>query len=244
LVVLDYSPVATWCLQALLGVIATLLIYALVRRLGGGPYAALAAALLYALDFEVLAIEHKIQTETLASFLLLIAAHLAVTIVDARRASRAPAAVLGLVLAYLCLVRPDELAITVYLAVALTIAVRVARSGPAARGLRGAVGPALWILVPPLVVLAAWTGFNRAAIGVTSVDTVLGYNMIGHVAAYVRAEPGPNYPIDAAYVAARARREQHTSDLVNLRASAQAAMERASHLNAAHLGGRLESRGG
>jgi hypothetical protein len=63
--------------------------------------------------------------------------------------------------------------------------------------------------------------------------------MIDHVAPYVRAQPGPARAITAAYVAARTRRERHSDDLANLSADAQPAMERAAHLDAAHLSGRL-----
>jgi hypothetical protein len=235
LLVLGYSPVATWCVQALLGVAATLLVYALARRLGAGAQVAFAAGLLYALDLEVLALERTVLTETLTSFLLLVAAHLTVAIVTARRARRATLGALGLVLAYLCVVRPDQLAIAVYVAVAVCIAIATARTA----GPRFGRGALAWIIVPPVVVLAAWAGVNRATIGVSTVSTVLGYNMIDHVAPYVQPEPGRDHGITVAYVAARQRRQARTSDLGNLSADAQPAMERASGLDAAHLSGRL-----
>jgi hypothetical protein len=68
---------------------------------------------------------------------------------------------------------------------------------------------------------------------------VLGYNMIDHVAPYVQPELGRNHGITSAYVAARRQRAARTSDLGNLSADAQPAMERASGLDAAHLSGRL-----
>ncbi len=237
LLALGYSPVATWCLQALLGVAATLLVYALIRRLGAGPRIAFVAGLLYALDLEVLALERTVLTETLASFLLLVAAHLVVTVLSSERPRRLTLAGLGLVLAYLCLVRPDQLAIAAYVTVAVGIALAVARSGP--RRWRVPVRSVGWILLPPVIALAAWAAVNRATIGVGTVSTVLGYNMIDHVAPYVRVEPGRDRALTAAYVAARQRRQARTSDLGNLSADAQPAMERVSGLDAAHLSGRL-----
>jgi Dolichyl-phosphate-mannose-protein mannosyltransferase len=241
LLAVGYSPVATWCVQAALGVIATLLVYGLVRRLGGGARIALVAALVYTLSFEVLAVERTVLTETLASFLLLVAAHFAVTIVQSGRTRGASALFLGLTLAYLCLVRPDALAVTVYLALAVAVALYVARADRPGRRRASAARTAFAILTPPLLVLAAWAGVNRATIGITSVSTVIGHNMIDHVAAEVRVTPGPDHSITSAYVAARVRREAHTRDLGNLSYDAELAMERASHLDAAHLSGRLLS---
>jgi len=233
LLALGYSPRAAWVLQALLGILATFLVYALVRRLGGGSTVALAAGLLYTLDLDVLAVEHMVMTEAIASFLLLVAAHLALTVLERAspraRSWTAPALLLALTIAYLCLVRPDMLILGAYLVLTLAIATHSARP--------------LWILVPALAVLVAWAGANRATIGVFTVSTVLGHNMIDHVAKYVTVEPGRNHGITAAYVAAREQRERHTSDLGNLSADAEAAMERASHLDAAHLSGRLLSIG-
>lgn len=231
LLVLGYSPRATWCVQALLGVITTLLLYALVRRLGGGGLLALVAGLLYTLDFDVLAVERMILTETLASFVLLVVAHLAVGLLESERPRRTTAVFLGLTLTYLCLVRPDALATSAYLALAL--AIRLRSSAPRTVFVS--------TLVPALVALAAWAGINRATIGVMSVSTVIGHNMIDHVAPYVHVEAGPNHAITAAYVAARSLREAHTSNLANLSADAEPAMERGSHLDAAHVSERLLS---
>jgi len=96
-----------------------------------------------------------------------------------------------------------------------------------------AFGSAKWY------VINAATGELRATIGVTTVSTVVGHNMIDHVAPYVRVEPGADAPIEAAYVAARVRREAQSTDLSNLSYDATPAMERVSHLSQAHLSGRL-----
>lgn len=234
LLALGYSPRAVWYLQALAGVAATLLLYRLVRRLGGAAPAAFAAALLYGIDLEFLALERTILTETIACVLILLAAALTVEVAQRRAATMRWALALGVTLAVLCLVRPDAAALTAYLAAALAVvAVRTRRRAP--RPL--AIGAA--VVLPAVLVLGAWAAVNRSTIGVTTVSTVLGYNMIDHVAPYVRAQPGPDRAITAAYVAARTRRERHSDDLANLSADAQPAMERAAHLDAAHLSGRL-----
>lgn len=241
LLAVRYSAVATWCVQAAIGVLATLLVYGLVRRLGGGTRIALVAGLLYALDLEVLAIEHMIMTETLTSFLLLLAAHGAVTIADADNPRRRTLIGLGVILACLCLVRPDELAVTLYLVLALGLALTASLRATQRTGARRTSGlrRALWILVPPLVAVAAWTGVNRATLGVSSLSTVLGFNMIDHVVTYVQVEPGSDHAITAAYVAARTRRETQHRILNNLSYEALPAMERVAHLDAPHLSGRL-----
>jgi hypothetical protein len=237
LLALHYSTVATWCVQAALGVAATLVLYRIIRRLGGAPGIALAAGLLYALDLEVLAVEHFVLTETVAGFLILLAALAAV------RGSEGPAGprgwpwLLGGTLACLCLVRPDTLALAVYLAVATALLAGRGAEG----GKRSVPRMTAAALLPALLVLAAWAGVNRATIGVTTVSTVLGHNLIDHVAPYVRAEPGPDYRITVLYVTARRRREAHGGGLTNLSADAQNEIERATHLDAAHLSQRLLS---
>ncbi len=240
LLLVGYSPTAIWCVQAAFGVAATLLLYHLIRRLGGIPVVALVAALLYAVDLEVLAVEHFVLTETVAAFLIIAASTIAVRMLEDPAKPLRLAWLLGVTLACLCLVRPDTLALAVYLAAAIGILAGAAGTRSLRRGARLTAAA----LVPALLVLAGWAAVNRATIGVTTVSTVLGHDMIDHVAPYVRAQPGPDYAITAAYVAARREREAHGgSDLANLSISAQPAMERATHLDAAHLSVRLLSIG-
>jgi hypothetical protein len=238
LLVLGYSPVATWCLQAALGVVATLLLYRLIRTLGGVPGLALVAALLYALDTEVLAVEHLVLTETIASFLILVAASIAVRMVVGLGRTRRLPWLLGATLACLCIVRPDALALTAYLAIASGLALRKRAPGER-RSLRPSARALVAIVLPAVVVLASWTAVNRATIGVATVSTVLGHNMIDHVAPQVSVTPGSDHAITAAYVAARTRREAHGGDLTNLSADAEAAIQRATHLDPAHVSQRL-----
>jgi hypothetical protein len=166
-----------------------------------------------------------------------VAAHLALSVMEDGRPRRRWLAALGVALAYLCLVRPDQLAVALYLVLAMWIALSSRLPGRRGHRLAAAARRALWVLVPPLAVLVAWAGVNRATIGVTSVSTVLGFNMIDHVGAHVRAVPGPDYALTSAYLDTRRR----THAVYNVSYDALPALERASHLNAAHLSGRLLS---
>lgn len=237
LLLVGYSPTAIWCVQAALGVAATLLLYRLIRSLGGVPGVALIAALLYALDLEVLAVEHFVLTETVAGFLIIAASVIAVRTIGDRAQRFGLAWLLGLTLACLCIVRPDTLALAVYLAVGVGLLAGVRGTRSLGRGARLTAAA----LVPAVLVLAGWAAVNRATIGVTTVSTVLGHDMIDHVAPYVRVEAGADHAITAAYVAARSERDAHGGDLANLSIAAQPAIERATHLDAAHLSGRLLS---
>lgn len=237
LILVGYSPTAIWCVQAALGVAATLLLYRLLRILGGTTGLALVVGLLYALDLEVLAVEHFVLTETVTGFLIIAASTIAVRLIqDPAKRSRSPW-LLGLILACLCIVRPDTLALAIYLATGVGLLAGGRRTFTLARVARltGVV------LLPAVLVLASWAAVNRASIGVTTVSTVLGHDLIDHVAPYVRVQPGANYAITAPYVAARREREAHRLDLSNLSISAQPAIERTTHLDAAHLSGRLLS---
>jgi hypothetical protein len=242
LLILGYSARATWCVQAALGVATSLLVYRLIRRLRGSTLVALIGGLLYATSLEVLAVERQVMTETLATFLIVLAASVCVEIIRTETAARTLPLLLGTVLAALCLVRPDALAVTVYLVLALSAVKlvferRLGRPGATGRTVTRCAA----MFLPPIIALAAWATVNRETIGVLSVSTVLGHNMIDQVAPYVKVEKGLDHGITAAYVAARTHLELRTANPSNVSYAAEAAMERASGLDAAHLSGRLLS---
>jgi hypothetical protein len=242
LLALDYSPRATWCVQSALGVATSMLVYRLIRRLGASTSVALIGGLVYATSLEVLAVERQVMTETLVTFLIVLTASLCVGIIRAETAAGALPPLLGTVLAALCLVRPDALGVTVYLVAALS-AVNLAAERKLGRpgAARRIVTRSVAMLLPPIIALAAWAMVNKETIGVLSVSTVLGHNMIDQVAPYVKVENGPDHGITAAYVATRTRLELRAANPSNVSYAAEAAMERASGLDAAHLSGRLLS---
>jgi hypothetical protein len=240
LLLLGYSPTAAWCLQAAFGLLATAIIYWLVRRLGGSGTAALVAALLYTTSAVVLAVERQVMTETLATFLITAAGAICAGLVSSDARRRGLAALLGATLFCLCLVRPDTLVV----AVCLVISVLAVWHFQEGRGsaLRTLVRPAAAMMLPALIGLFAWAMVNRETIGVTSVSTVLGHNLIDHIAPSVTVQPGADHDITAAYVDWRARVEARSGgDYANTSWEAEPALERAAHLDAAHLSGRLQS---
>ena len=258
LLVLGYSPTAAWCLQAVIGILSSLLVYRLVLALGGWHRVALLAALLFSCDLEFLELERTILTETVTTFLLLLAGTQTVSLLRGSRSRSAgsnrieqrAAFVLALAVCALCLVRPDMLAVSAFFALSCALGAargtgsgtwrtRLRRSGAGRRAVR----LLLATLAPALAALIGWAIVNRETIGVTTVSTVLGHNMIDHMAPEVRVQPGGDRPITAVYVAARSRRLATTSNLANLSYAAETAMERAAHLDTAHLSGRLLSIG-
>jgi hypothetical protein len=243
LLAVGYSPTVAWCVQACLGVITTLLIYRLVRALGGSPTAALVASLVYTTSIGVLAVERSVLTEALLTFLITVAAALSIRLVTTDRRRDAFAVLLGMVLALCCLVRPDALITAVVLAgcVVARWYFRAREAGDSSRSLLTRLAlPALLILVPPLVALAVWAGVNKATTGITAVTTVTGMNMIDHVAPYVRVQPGRDSGITAAFVAWRTRVEARSGSYFNTSWAANPAMRKVSHLDFAHLSIRLQ----
>lgn len=240
LLVLRYSPTATWCAQAILGLLTTGIVYWLVRRLGGSATMALVAALLYTTSFGVLAFERDVLTETLTSFLLTAAGSICVVLVGAEGRRPAMVALLGVTLGYLCLVRSDALLVAVYLAISVLVVWYFRESEASSR--RSLLRPALTMLLPPVIGLAAWATVNKETSGVLTVSSVLGHNMIDHMAPYVEVQPGRDRAITSVYVVWRARVEAvNAGDYAETSWAAERDMERASHLDSAHVASRLLS---
>lgn len=239
-----YSPTAAWYLQAGLGVITTLLVYRIVRGIGGSSPVALAASLVYTTSIEVLAVEHYVLTEALETFLVTAAAAISVELVTTTSRRRTLAGLLGIVLAFSCLVRPEAFVVAIAL-VACILVIEYARTRPSGRRSGGrqrrlaALG--LLVLAPPIIALAGWAAVNRATAHVTSVTTVTGMNMIDHVGPYVSVEPGSNSRITQEYVAWRRQREARYGTYFGTSWAASQDMVKVSHLDLAHLSIRLQT---
>jgi hypothetical protein len=203
LLLVHYSPSATWWIQGALGVLSTTIVFALIRVLGGPTRAALLGSVLYGASLEVLAVERLVLTETLTSFLLLVAALLCVLMIRSGvglSGKRRTVCVVGVVVALLCLTRPD----TAVAAAALTLATA------AALGLRGrslsrrararliALGTVA-MLGPAALGVLAWAAFNDSTAGTFTASSVLGFNMIDHVGQFVTPTAGSDEIITAAY---------------------------------------------
>lgn len=237
---LGYSPTTAWWAQAVLGLLTTGLLYRLVRQLGGSPTMAFVAALLYTTSLEVLSIERQVLTEALTTFLLTVAGSICVALVGPQGRRNGLVALLAVTLAYLCLVRPDALLVAIYLALSV-VAVWYRREADT-YSRRSLIRPALTMMLPLVIALVAWATVNKEASGVMSVSTVLGHNMIDHMAPYVGVQPGRDHEITSVYVRWRARVEAaNGGSYANTSWAAEPSMERASHLSAPHVSSRLLS---
>jgi hypothetical protein len=203
LLAVHYSATAMWVVQAVLGVVGTMLVYALIRLMRGSTRAALAGSLLYAASLEVLAVERVMLSEALTSFLLLAAAVSCAKMVRDGRASRPLIASASVLLLLACLTRPDSLVAAVVLAVITAGYVVHARGRATSRRgrLRGVAVMTAALLVPTIAGAIAWSSFNAATMGQFTTSTVIGFNMIDHVGPYVTPNSGPDRRIAAAYAA-------------------------------------------
>lgn len=201
LLAVHYSLTATWCVQAALGVLGTLLVYALIRLLGAGTAPALAGALIYGASLEVMALERVVLTEALMSFLLLAAAVICVMLIRQGRVSRSLVAVASALLMVVCLTRPDALgsAVVLGLATAGYLAVHQGAGAPRRRKMRAFAITSAALLAPTIAGLIAWSAFNAHTTGQFTTSSVIGYNMIDHVGPYVSPEPGADHTITSVY---------------------------------------------
>ncbi len=209
LLALHYSPSATWVVQALLGVVSTIFVYALIRTLGGGSAWALAGAIVFGASLEVIAVERVVLTEAVTSFLMVAAALICARIIRPAvpgRTSRKLVSAAAVVLLLLCLTRPDAFAAAAFLAIAtaVVLASRGRTQGRHGRARTAALISAI-LIGPAVAALVAWASFNAATAGTFTVSSVIGYNMIDHVAGYVVPKPGPDAAITAAYADAYRR---------------------------------------
>ena len=237
LLALGYSQTAAWIVQAVLGLATSLLIYSLIRRLGGSSVSALLGAAFYAINLSVVADERQVMTETLTSFLLVVTTSIWLHVTQTARPSRRAIAGLGVALAYLCLTRPDQLVVALWFAVAFVLWGERRHQGNAVT-FGATMKRAVAALLPAVIALGAWAGINKDTTGVFTVSTVAGHNMIDHVAPYVRVEPGSDRSIETAYVTVRSRLAAE-GIRYNVSWAAEPAMERASGLMAAEVSQRL-----
>lgn len=153
------GPIPVLVAQHALGVATCTLIAATARRIAG-PGLALVCGLLATLDPRLLGFESYLLTETLATFLVIAAA--AVALASGRPVLRAAA--LGAAIAALCLVRPAFQVAAPFLGLALVLSLDRSRRLPAAAALVGVAG----------ALLAPWLAhnLNRGVPGISGANSV------------------------------------------------------------------------
>jgi hypothetical protein len=189
-------PAVVWALQSVCGIAVSLLVFALGRRLTGHVPIALAAGAVHTLSLDALFLEPFLISETLATFLLVLACVLV------QRASAAPnaagppawAAGAGAITGLLILTRP----VFAYL-VPLT-AVWLAFACDRRRG-----AAAIAFLLPPVLLVGGLSLYNLRHVGVFTPSTMTGFFLSQHVGGFVEETGDEDAVLRDIYLAHRAR---------------------------------------
>ena len=164
-----------WLWQSLLGILSSLLLYDLVRNEGGKW--AFFAGLLPTIQINLLANEANILTETLATFLLL----LAFWLWQRGQLKEWPTSItltFGLVASFAGLTRPILLLLP-------CLAFLLALVDKRARRLQNLAA----ITLPFLLLAGSWSYFNWLTVGYFGPTTLTGYNLSRHSGAFVEHAP-------------------------------------------------------
>lgn len=183
-----FNPEAVRLTQFALGLAVTAGLFFVLWQLTHSPWVTAIGAALYSLNVGHIYFESTLYAELLATFFLVLAL---VLLVSLRRSNRHEAAiliVLGLTIGILPLVRP----LYVYLPLLLSIPVFMALKGRRRR---------FWLYVlPALIPVAMWMGYLYANYDYVGLQTVSGFGWTNHAGAFMRDAPDRYGPIRDIYL--------------------------------------------
>ena len=138
-------------IQQLLGLTSGVILFSIMDQLTANSWISAATAIFYSLSVDVLFMEVTIYSETLSTFLLLLAIYAYL------RATASPTklnlSLLGLNIAFLAITRP------IFQALIPLMAIFVLVPGLKRRGLKGII-PVLWFLMIPAIVMGTYSTYN------------------------------------------------------------------------------------
>ncbi len=189
--------------QMLLGLLVTAAVFWMVWTLSRNALAAAAASALYGLNLMQVFYEAHVLTETLATFLVTMAAALMVWLwMDRTRCLKRRLALLGACCGLLALTRP------VYVLVPLVFAV------PLLVWLPGRRRALVLFLLPALLPYLGWCAFNQVRFDTFAPTALAGLGLTNKTGAYMQDAPSRFATVRDIYVAARAAHHGRTIDLI------------------------------
>jgi 4-amino-4-deoxy-L-arabinose transferase-like glycosyltransferase len=171
------SYLAIELIQALLGVLAGLMLFGLAVRRTRSAGLALVVGLVYTLSLNLLIYEVTVLTETLSLSLIVLSVWLFDRTEGRGRADMV--ALLSVVCCAAALTRPMLLILVPIYAVFIWT-----ECGPGQRWRAAAA-----YLAPAFVLIGGWCGFNKVTVGSFALETLTGYNLVQHTGKFIERAP-------------------------------------------------------
>lgn len=218
--------------QSVLGILTSVLLYLLGRRLGLPHLAAFAAALLPGLDRGLIGHEFRVMTESLSGFLLVLSA-LCLERSLARRTFVWPI-LTGLILGWLILTRTQFLFIVPFLAL-LWLPQRLDL-----HNLKAMIRPCALLYLPLLLIITSWAFTNYRHLGTFTLSTQGGASLTNHMGPVMEQASDRYAVIRDIYLAHRARLIERQGDHQNTIWEATNEMEATLGIDRPTLSGELK----
>ena len=195
------NPYVTWLYQSLLGVGVSLLLFHIAWRTTGHIRLAFLAGLSYSLCINQVFFEAGLLTESLSTFLLVLALDVFVLADESRSRRLILHGCLGVVISLAALTRPLLLFLfPLYLFFLLLMGVgRRLETGLLLRGI-------LAFLLPVVFLVGGWSLFNKSTTGYLGPTTLVGYNLTQHSGAFMELAPDRYADVRDVYLQFRAKR--------------------------------------
>jgi len=218
-----------WALQGALGILTSWMLFVVVRQRTHSTAWAFLAGLLPSLALNQVFFEAYLLTETLATFLVVLSVLLFAALTRGRGSQAFLSCCLGTVVALTALTRPLFLFLApLYL---LCLPRWWDRRVPWPIRRRQAVS----YLAPLLVLIVAWSAFNKWTVGYFGITTLTGYNLTQHSGAFIELAPERYARIRDVYLAFRQQRIAQTGSQSMTIWQAQTPLQEATGLSFAAL---------
>jgi hypothetical protein len=188
------NPYLVWFIQALLGIVVSLLSYWIVVVASGNRIAALLAAVVHSIALNQLFFEANLLTETLATFVVTLSVVLFAFVLKSKRPVLP--AWLGFVCSIATLTRPT------YIVLAPVYGLLLLAGLPR----RCKLHPTFLFCAAFLVPVLIWASVNKLTAGQFSLTTLLGYSLSNHAGGFFELVPEKDRVIRDIYLKHRTER--------------------------------------
>ena len=179
LMLLGKSPEAVWLAQQILGISTSLLLYAVAWHLTRNQLISFAVAAIHALTLNTLFFEAALLTESVATWLLMLATAIFVRALKKHEVGIMQGTLLGVVCALVALTHPLFVFVGPLLALLAVFFLDFRRAAKFCAA----------ILVVWLIPVGAWVGFNKLQVDYLGLTSFMGYNLTNHSGRFMELAP-------------------------------------------------------
>lgn len=179
LMVLGKSPEAVWLAQQILGISTSLLLYVVAWHLTRNQLFSFAVAVIHALTLNSLFFEAALLTESVATWLLMLATAIFVRALKMREVGVMQGTLLGVVCALIALTHPLFVFVGPLLALLAVFLLDFRRAAKFCTP----------VLMAWFIPVGAWVGFNKLQVDYLGLTSFMGYNLTNHSGRFMELAP-------------------------------------------------------